>query len=685
MKIESLRINNFRRFYGEHRIKFSIDEKKPFTIIHAENGTGKTNLLNAINWVLYGSMLEGTRGANEIINTTHILEKKSSAYAEIRLSILDDNNEIIKFIRRKTNKKDSVLKAYQGDEEIPVADRNIKKNIEALIPKELSRYFFFHGEGIKNLTNDADNIKRAVQDIQGITDAIKVLEEITRSKNIIYGKIKKSASASTKLIELNEKIKDYDKLITKATGEKNNSIEKRDAKNSQIDTLNKILRESNVELVKSQTVLKLDAEKNLRKLKTAHDNHSLKKFTASQEYYKNIINLPIAKSCKSILEGLEADGALPADLTDGLLDKIIEREECICGSTVKAGSKEFKNLQNWRDLAASAELTARVLGFDKYNAYLEDAKKFNSVMENYEEAKKRFEDDIEKQQKQFNDADEFLRKNKDSDVSDLTNEVNKLSGERNELNKDIETITNNITRYESLKAPIQRDHSKELEKSTVDVSIKTQSKFLKVAETRLGKMLESYEKEAEEFVKERINEYFDKFATKNFKVDFDENFLPILKEKNIGNTYTTAPDSDGEMLLKNIAFVCSLIEFSNKRNAQRGTSFQIEGIRPPFVVDAPFGDADGRYTGAIANILNNCGSDQIIIFLSKKHYKGSFEKITNNLKNVGKRYIIENYATKKDTLELDDIENNKHITINGKKHKQIFNTKEFGYSKIKAI
>ena len=53
MKIISLKIKNFRQFYGEQAIEFSTDKEKNITLIHAENGVGKTALLNAIKWCFF--------------------------------------------------------------------------------------------------------------------------------------------------------------------------------------------------------------------------------------------------------------------------------------------------------------------------------------------------------------------------------------------------------------------------------------------------------------------------------------------------------------------------------------------------------------------------------------------------------------------------------------------------------
>ena len=81
----------------------------------------------------------------------------------MKLVIQDDNGTLIKFHRKQNKKNKPVFKAYSGEDEEPIQDRYIKEKIESLIPKELSKYFFFHGEGLKSLTTDSSNIESAVK------------------------------------------------------------------------------------------------------------------------------------------------------------------------------------------------------------------------------------------------------------------------------------------------------------------------------------------------------------------------------------------------------------------------------------------------------------------------------------------------------------------------------------------
>ena len=54
MKINSIKLKNFRPYYGKHTINFATDDERHVTVIQGVNGAGKTSLFTALNWCLYG-------------------------------------------------------------------------------------------------------------------------------------------------------------------------------------------------------------------------------------------------------------------------------------------------------------------------------------------------------------------------------------------------------------------------------------------------------------------------------------------------------------------------------------------------------------------------------------------------------------------------------------------------------
>ena len=84
MKIKRLEINNFRGFQGFHELDFSVDEKKFVTLVVAENGTGKSNLLESITWCLFGKL--PTQADKPKFKNDHSDKKDEIS---VRLTLLD--------------------------------------------------------------------------------------------------------------------------------------------------------------------------------------------------------------------------------------------------------------------------------------------------------------------------------------------------------------------------------------------------------------------------------------------------------------------------------------------------------------------------------------------------------------------------------------------------------------------
>jgi DNA sulfur modification protein DndD len=53
MLISRVKLKNFRQFHGQQELEFPVKGKKNVTLIHAENGFGKTFILNAVLWALF--------------------------------------------------------------------------------------------------------------------------------------------------------------------------------------------------------------------------------------------------------------------------------------------------------------------------------------------------------------------------------------------------------------------------------------------------------------------------------------------------------------------------------------------------------------------------------------------------------------------------------------------------------
>ena len=84
MKLESIRVSNFRQYYGEQDTEFSRLDSRNVMVFHGKNGAGKTSLFSAVNWCLYGASVEDI---GELVNKRALAEAEEGESVTCRVMI----------------------------------------------------------------------------------------------------------------------------------------------------------------------------------------------------------------------------------------------------------------------------------------------------------------------------------------------------------------------------------------------------------------------------------------------------------------------------------------------------------------------------------------------------------------------------------------------------------------------
>ncbi len=184
MLLKKLKIKNFRQFRNEE-VKFSIDPVRNVTIIMGENGSGKTTLAQAFTWCLYGetdfddkSMLckisaqEMAPNTEENVKVELDLIHNGIDYTIIREQrYKKDNNGNLK---RPTNTNLKISYKNSDGQRDFVKELETDLIIKEILPKELSKYFFFDGERIGNMSKElrkgrSQEFAQAVRGLLGLS------------------------------------------------------------------------------------------------------------------------------------------------------------------------------------------------------------------------------------------------------------------------------------------------------------------------------------------------------------------------------------------------------------------------------------------------------------------------------------------------------------------------------------
>ena len=182
-KLFEVQIQNFRQFLGVQTVKFSQDEEKSITVLRGENGSGKSNFLNAITWCLYGiEIIQPENLKNSPILTFklgHEIKLNEQAEVKVILTIgkLQPEIRVIRRVLFKRSQSGDISPVKNTEEfsvylfEDPVVGWKESKSplmiLNKVIPKKFLEFFFFDGEQITKYfsTGGERGIDEAIQTV----------------------------------------------------------------------------------------------------------------------------------------------------------------------------------------------------------------------------------------------------------------------------------------------------------------------------------------------------------------------------------------------------------------------------------------------------------------------------------------------------------------------------------------
>ena len=231
IRILSIELENYRQYYGKHKINFST-RYEGFTIIAGKNGEGKSNLLNAISWCLYHrephgmKNMQGNESENmslSVINNRYIIEldEKKTAKTSVEIQIqVDDTiysiSRILTVIKEKLEFKElsggkrSLLITKHASDKVPkgcwITNENqkdfvIKKkgrnNVDfhdtiregdpntimgEILPHGLSKYFLLDGEFLEGFWKDSRIIQNGVEQISQLNLLGSLIDHVDKMR-----------------------------------------------------------------------------------------------------------------------------------------------------------------------------------------------------------------------------------------------------------------------------------------------------------------------------------------------------------------------------------------------------------------------------------------------------------------------------------------------------------------------
>lgn len=664
MILKEIYCKDFRQFYGNvGPIKFSTNKEKNVTVIHAENGSGKTTFLHMLIWCLYNEL--------DLPQNTLLLNERKLAELDefdetevfVKLVLEDAGVDYVITRIKKYNKKNgnqNYLKTeffieYKNEngETTFVEGKEADFIVERLLPSSMKEAFFLDKERVDTLSK-LDNPEA----MKNATHTILKLQEYENAINDLKSSISRLKSDARKyknnvdLLTLLDKKANHEKRKQQADTYINqckNNIKALELEKKTLDTELAGINEIKAKVQERKNIeekIKFSKEKIVENEKKDNKNISENGyFLFLDDLYSDIENLVKVK---------RKTGELPSKIKQPFIEELLEKKECICGSLLEEGTENRKKLLQLLKESTSSDLDT---AFQDLSTYLKVAKK---SINKYEEQAKSLKSDEIKFKLEIRALEEKLQL-LNKELENVNGETGNIQMKRDECIKKQAHFERDLTKYiasfnadeKSIKE-LDLEIDKVLKNDKAYAEVENQINFISDIQKHLVKMQELKKSYSKEKLQNKITEIFNKFTRKGYKPIISDEFTVKVVKDNNGQEKEVAMSS-GERGVTSISFIGALTDV-----VRNESEIMDDKKVYPIVLDSPFGELDLEHRKEVALGLPHL-AEQIIILVSDSQWNGAVE---NNISdNLGKKYRITNFNKKKNPdisgeyslIERDDI------------------------------
>ncbi|MEE5062633.1 MAG: AAA family ATPase [Pseudomonas rhizophila] len=646
MKLKKLTIRNFRQFFGEVSINFATNDQASVTVIHGENGAGKTSLLNAFKWVLYGATDFDTSNEN-ILSEKAIAEADQGSIVVMSVTLeFDDDGSSYTASREQKFCKGQGLNAQTVGPSVPSLSwiddagkshrsTNPGSQLNQILPENMHGYFFFNGERIEKLSysSASTQVRDAVKSLMGLNILDRAENQLKKSVVQHFNKEAKDSSSGKLKVLYEEQSTLADQIQTKEE-EIKKWEENKAACDLDIEEIDKSL--DSIKVIAQQQKLRKELEVQLDQIRQD-------KSAAELALNKNITErgfLAFIESqlteVKQYLDEIRVRGEMPSKVKATFIDDLINLGKCICGQSLEPGSDCVKTLESYRTTIKDNGVEEKFLALFGVMSLLQSERK--TLFTNIHEWTTKL-DDLAKRRKgllgRIDELGEVIGGAEDAAEMEKRRAI--LKEKSQEFNDRCAIGRHQISDWDCAFKEKEKEVEKELAKtSQADLSQRRKQLAKKVADT-IGELHEAMAHQVRSDLSKKVDDTFRKIMRKDYWAEIDEDFtLKIFKNIEGHGKQPVLEKSTGENQVTSLCFISSIVNSAKERASKPGV-FQKGGIFP-IVMDSPFGALDPEYRQKVANLIPAL-ADQVIVMVSKSQWRGEVESELS--KRLGKQYTLQ--------------------------------------------
>lgn len=341
LKIKQIRLRNWK-CYQDQVIQFNLKTDKKIWLIFGQNGYGKTSLLEAILWCLYGGDAIAKFQLLKMFNRVSLHHNPELSLA-VQLQLQTDEGQSY-FISRRAQRRVKGITPYVEVEEASfnldgVERPNSREYIESILPRSCRDFFFFDGVEIQRYAQltQTTEIRQGIERILGIPELRNLREDAKNAQQVLEKQLREVSEVNQDLKRINTQLSQLQRDIETHT--------------SQIDSEKQQLETAIAHLQHTQELARQseDLRNQLGELATLETEK--KRIEETLKNLESNLDIAIKKAPISFLLGFIQDMATqlqrqplqtqPVTGSISQLQGLLTQEVCLCGRCIDESVRDY--------------------------------------------------------------------------------------------------------------------------------------------------------------------------------------------------------------------------------------------------------------------------------------------------------------------------------------------------------
>lgn len=661
LQLGKISMKNYRVYQGDVSVEMSLDQNKPVTIIHGEMGKGKTTLLGAIYWCLYGEERSITDSDDSILNSkvqnqlrigdgdetsveVSMYEQGELRY-KIKRSIRFDKRSESADSRKHASVGGSLSDGIETTESVEYSElpprseesdwiviknpARIRDRIENLFPQSLSSYFLFDAELLDKFFRADDEIlvKNGIEKISGIPIIDNAIKHLDQSRNAIRKDIKQ--------INL-EPIKNQ---ITHWERARDSNAEKIDAANARLEGINPEIEsieyylrhnnEKSIESIQSEVdaISKIIKENNNKKSKNQKKMNGWLLLSSVMLQLKEVMEDSI-RQC----DAWEKEGKIPVAVSKHTLDGMLRNNPpmCICGASLDEGSSGRLHIKDLlrKDLAESPVIQNISIGRGHWGDMADTILLARDELAKLRAERSTINSEYDEQNVKRKERTKILETHDLEEIRKKSQRLRDLKAEKGSQIGEKAVAVAYHARAERELGSLNQEYSKNLKRDSKYTSQSNRMELAKNLHDLFSNCRTNLIEDMRSIVAQKTEEYFFKLVSANnfAKIEIRPNYKTVV----VGHDGKRKALSAGQSCCLALSYIASIRDISEKNYFM--------------VIDSPFHNISQAERVDIArNLPMFIPGTQITLLVQDQEYTGSAKQgiIGDNIQSV-RETLVEN-------------------------------------------